>query len=351
MLKYIRHDYVNHDSFGQIMDSLRRLVWSIGALVAIVAIGVIGYMVIEGWAFLDAIYMTITTITTVGFREVHPLSDAGRIFSILIIIGGVGGALYVLTNIMGYILEGQFGLTMGRRRMKNRIAKLKNHFILCGYGRVGQAIAQAFSEEEVPFIIIAKDEEHIAKANKEGYLYILGDATSDELLKEAGIERAHGLVSAVGTDTDNTFITLSARELRPDLFIEARSSSPESESKLRRAGADRIISPHAIGGRRMAMLALRPAVVDFIDTVAYGRGRGLELENVDVADGSPLIGQTMEKARSKDGITVLAMRKKRGKLVANPPGEEIIEEGDRLIVIGTKKRLAALESIFKGKEK
>jgi len=333
------------------MNSLRRLIWSIGALVAIVVIGVIGYMVIEGWAFLDALYMTITTITTVGFREVHPLSDAGRIFSIIIIIGGVGGALYVLTNIMGYILEGQFGITMGRRRMKNRIARLKEHFILCGYGRVGQAIAQTFSEEEVPFVIIANNEEHIARADKEGYLCIFGDATSDEVLKEAGIERAHGLVSAVGSDTDNTFITLSARELRPNLFIEARSSSPESESKLRRAGADRTISPYAIGGRRMAMLALRPAVVDFIDTVAYGRGRELELENVDVGSGSSLVGQTMEQARSQNGIIVLAMRKKRGKLVANPPGEEIIEDGDRLIVIGTKGRLAALESLFEGKEK
>jgi voltage-gated potassium channel len=332
------------------MDSLRRLVWSIGALVAIVVIGTIGYEVIEGWGFLDAIYMTITTITTVGFREVHPLSDAGRIFTIFVIIGGVGGALYVLTSIMGYILEGQFGITVGRRRMKNRIARLKEHFILCGYGRVGEEIAQAFSEEGVPFVIIANNEEHIARAEKEGYLCILGDATSDEVLKEAGIERAHGLVSAVGTDTDNTFITLSAREVRPDLFIEARSSKPESEGKLRRAGADRVISPHAIGGRRMAMLALRPAVVDFIDTVTYGRGRELELENVDVAGGSPLVGRTMEQARSKDGITVLAMRKKSGKLLANPPGAEIVEEGDRLIVIGTKKRLAALESLFEGKE-
>jgi len=333
------------------MDSLRRLVLSVGALAAIVVIGTIGYEVIEGWGLLDSIYMTITTITTVGFREVHPLSDAGRIFSIIIIIGGVGGALYVLTTVMGYILEGQFGITVGRRRMKNRIARLKDHFILCGYGRVGEEIAQAFSEEGVPFIVITNDEQHVARAEKDGYLCLFGDATSDEVLKEAGIERAHGLVSAVGTDTDNTFITLSAREMHPDLFIEARSSNPESEGKLRRAGADRVISPHAIGGRRMAMLALRPAVVDFIDTVAYGRGRQLELENVDIAGGSSLIGRTMEQARSQDGITVLAMRKKSGKLLANPPGEEIIEDGDRLIVIGTKGRLAALESLFEGKEK
>lgn len=333
------------------MSSLRRLLWGLFAFIIIVVIGTIGYEVIEGWSLLDSVYMTITTITTVGFGEVHPLSDAGRIFSIFLIIGGVGGALYILTTLMGYILEGQFGITMGRRRMKTKIAKLKKHFILCGYGRVGQEIALTFSEEGVPFVIISNDEEHVAKAEKEGYLAIFGDATRDDALKEAGIKQARGLVAAVGSDTDNTFITLSAREARPDLFIEARSSSPESEGKLRRAGADRVISPHTIGGRRMAMLALRPAVVDFIDTVTYGPGRELQLENVDVAGGSSLIGKTMEQARSQVDITVLAMRKKSGELIANPPGEEIIEDGDRLIVIGTKQRLSALERIFEGRKK
>jgi voltage-gated potassium channel len=333
------------------MSSLRRLQWGVSVLVIIVAIGAIGYEVIEGWSFIDSLYMTVTTITTVGYMEVHPLSSAGRIFSIFLIVGGVGGALYILTTLMGYILEGQFGITLGRRRMKTKIAKLKKHFILCGYGRVGQEIALTFSEEGVPFVIISNDEEHVAKAEKEGYLAIFGDATSDDTLKEAGIKQARGLVAAVGSDTDNTFITLSAREARPDLFIEARSSSPESEGKLRRAGADRVISPHTIGGRRMAMLALRPAVVDFIDTVTYGPGRELQLENVDVAGGSSLIGKTMEQARSQVDITVLAMRKKSGELIANPPGEEIIEDGDRLIVIGTKQRLSALERIFEGRKK
>ena len=333
------------------MSSLRRLQWGVSVLVIIVAIGAIGYEVIEGWSFIDSLYMTVTTITTVGYMEVHPLSSAGRIFSIFLIVGGVGGALYILTTLMGYILEGQFGITLGRRRMKTKIAKLKKHFILCGYGRVGQEIALTFSEEGVPFVIISNDEEHVAKAEKEGYLAIFGDATSDDTLKEAGIKQARGLVAAVGSDTDNTFITLSAREARPDLFIEARSSSLESEGKLRRAGADRVITPHTIGGRRMAMLALRPAVVDFIDTVTYGPGRELQLENVDVAGGSSLIGKTMEQARSQVDITVLAMRKKSGELIANPPGEEIIEDGDRLIVIGTKQRLSALERIFEGRKK
>jgi voltage-gated potassium channel len=333
------------------MGQLRRLLWGICAFAFIVIIGVIGYKIIEGWSFLDALYMTITTITTVGFAEVHPLSLGGRIFTICLIVGGVGAALYSLTLLVGYILEGQFGITMGRRRMKSRITKLKGHFILCGYGRVGQEIAQAFSEEGVPFVIIENDDQRAAKAESDSLLCLFADATSDEVLKEAGIEQARGLVSAVGNDIDSTYITLSARGLRPDLFIAARCSGNEAESKLRRAGADRVISPHAIGGRRMAMLALRPAVVDFIDTVTYGRGRELQLENVDVASGSSLVGLTMEQARGQVGITVLAMRKKSGKLMANPPGEETIEDGDRLIVIGTKNRLAAIESIFEGKKK
>ncbi|HUT96846.1 MAG TPA: NAD-binding protein [Dehalococcoidales bacterium] len=333
------------------MSSLRRLLWAIYAFIIIVAIGVIGYMIIEGWSFLDSVYMTVTTITTVGFSEVHPLSEAGRIFSIFLIIGGVGGALYILTTIMGYLLEGQFGITMGRRRMKNKIARLKKHFILCGYGRVGEEIALTFSEEGVPFVVISNNEEHVARAEKEGYLALFGDATSDDVLVEAGIERAYGLVSAVGSDTDNTFITLSAREARPDLFIEARCSNSESEGKLRRAGADRVISPHAIGGRRMAMLALRPAVVEFIDTVTSGRGRELHLETVDIISDSTLIGLTMAQAKDKVGITVLAMRKQDGTLIPNPPDENTIEEGDRLIIIGTKRHLAALEKILTGKKR
>jgi voltage-gated potassium channel len=331
------------------MNPMRRLLWSICALVLIIIIGVIGYEVIEGWTFFDALYMTVTTITTVGFMEIHPLSFAGRIFTIFLIIGGVGGALYILTTIMQYILEGQFGITMGRRRMKTKIAKLKRHFILCGYGRVGQEIAQAFSEEGTPFVIIDKDEQRAAKAESDGFLCLHADATSDEVLQEAGIERARGLVSAVGDDTDSTYITLSARGLRPDLFIAARYTSSEAERKLHRAGADRVISPHAIGGRRMAMLALRPAVVDFIDTVTYRPGGELQLENVDVSDRSAIVGLTMEQTRSRMGVTVLAIRKKSGKLLANPPAEETIEDGDRLIVIGTKQRLSALESIFEGK--
>ncbi|MFC1897076.1 potassium channel family protein [Chloroflexota bacterium] len=327
------------------MNPKRRLLWGICALVIIIFAGATGYVIIEGWSFIDALFMTVITITTVGYEEVHPLSDGGRVFSIFLIVGGVGGALYVLSSTVQFIIEGQLGITLGRRRMERSIAKLKEHFILCGYGRVGQEIANIFTEERVPFVIIDKDTESIATAEKDGRLYMLADATSDEALKEAGIERARGLVAAVGSDADNVYITLSARGLHPNLLIEARASSSEAEAKLKKAGANRIVSPYSLGASRMAQLALRPAVVDFIDTVIYRRGRELQVENIAVGNGSTLAGLTVEETRHRTQAAILAISKESGKLLANPQGEEIIEFGDWLIAMGTKKQLAVLEEI------
>ena len=327
------------------MSPIRRLLWGVCALLIIIAAGVIGYVIIESWSFIDALYMTIITITTVGYDEVHPLTTTGRIFSIFLIVGGVSGALYALTGIAGYIIEGHLGTTLGRRRMETAIAKLKRHFILCGYGRVGREIARLFAEENVPFVVIGKDRDSIADAEKDGHLYILADATDDEVLKQAGIERARGLVATVGSDADNVYITLSARGLRPDLFIEARASSSAAETKLKKAGATRIISPYSLGARRMAQLALRPGIVDFIDTVIQRRGKEFQMENITVSHDSALVGLTTEETRQRTKANILAISRKSGKLVANPPGEETIESGDRLITLGTREQLAALEEI------
>jgi voltage-gated potassium channel len=328
------------------MSPSRRLLWGITALAIIVVIGTIGYMLIQGWSFMDALFMTVITITTVGFNEVHPLSDGGRIFSIFLIIGGTGGALYTLTAIVSYLLEGELGITLGRRQMKNRIAKLEKHFILCGYGRVGQEIARVFTEEGIPFVAIDNNPDSIAHAEKDGCPYLMADANDDEVLKEAGIERASGLIVAVASDADSTYITLSARQLRPDLFIEARASGSDVEAKLKKAGANRIISPDSIGARRMAMLALRPAVVDFIDTVTYHRGRELQMENIAIKEGSSMVGQAVEEARRHTRAIILAINKKGGKLLANPAAEEVIQAGDVLIVMGTGEQLASLEKII-----
>jgi voltage-gated potassium channel len=314
----------------------------------IILIGTAGYMVIEGWSFLDALFMTVITITTVGYNEVRPLSTAGRIFSVFLIIGGVGGALYSLTTFVEYMIEGRWGINIGRRHMNNIIAKMTNHFILCGYGRVGREIGRVFSQEGVPFVVIDKNKESIANATKDNVPYLEADATADETLKEAGIEQARGLVASLGSDADNTYIVLSAHVLRPDLFIEARTSSDEAEIKLKRAGASRIISPYSIGGQRMAMLALRPGVVDFIDTVTRRRGPELQMENLDISEKSPLNGLTVEQVRKCAKANILAINKKSGKLVASPAGDETISSGDRLIIMGTKEQLATIETVCEG---
>jgi len=240
----------------------QRILPALYVLAITIVSGVTGYMVIERWSFIDALYMTILTITTVGYGEVQPLSQSGKVFSIVLMAGGVGGVLYTLSLFIQYLLEGQFGITLRRRRMKTEIAKLKEHVILCGYGRMGQEIAYTFNDEGIDFVIIENAQQSAAKAGEDGCLYLQGDATNDEVLKEARIESARGLVAAVGSDVDNTFITLSARGLNPDLVITARACSPGVEVKLKRAGATRVVSPHSIGARRMAMLALHPAAVD-----------------------------------------------------------------------------------------
>jgi voltage-gated potassium channel len=326
------------------MSVSKKLTLAAGFLVGIIVVGAVGYMLIEGWNFMDAFYMTIISITTTGFSEVHPLDTAGRLFTIFLIIGGAGGAVYALTVIVQYVMEGQLGSALWRRNMKNRINHLKSHFILCGYGRVGQEIAHILSDEKAEFVIIDKSREAIAQAELDNHLYVMADAASDEALKEAGIERARGLIVALGNDADSTYVILSARQLNPKIFIEARVSAPEAEGKLKRAGADRIISPYSIGARRMAMLALQPEVADFIDIISF-KGQELHLENLTVGNGSPLADKNVGDARQRSKAIVLAINKNNGQLVANPPDAEQIQAGDSLIAMGTRDELRAMEGI------
>ena len=324
------------------MTATRKLLIAAGALLTIIIVGVIGYILIEGWSFMDSLYMTVISITTTGFAEVHPLDTAGRIFTMILIVGGSSTAVYALTAIVQYFMEGQLGSTLWRRNMKNRIDHLKDHFILCGYGRVGQEIARILSQEKAAFVVIDKGREAVTQAEMDNRLYIMADAASDDALKEAGIERAKGLIVALGNDADTTFVILSARQLKHDIFIEARVSTPEAEGKLRKAGADRIISPYSIGARRMAMLALQPGVADFIDIVSF-KGHELHLENLTVADDSPLAGSTINEARKRSKAVVLAISRKKGNLLANPGDEEQIQAGDSLIAMGTRDELRAME--------
>ncbi len=321
---------------------------AIYVLVGIAIVGVVGYVTIEGWPYFDALYMTVMTLTTVGYGEVRTLSPLGRAFTILLMVSGIGAMLYTLTTVMQYVVEGHFGEAVGRRRMKDKITKLSNHYVLCGYGRVGREIAFEFKREGIPFVVIDINQESLVRCGQDGCLNVPGDASTDEVLNAAGIERARGLIAAVDSDAHNVYVTLSARGLRQDLFIVARGSTDDSGDKLRRAGANRVISPYSIAGRRMAMLALRPVVIDFIDTVMHSENLELLLESVEVRQNSPVLGLTIEQARERRPTSphILAVRKHDGRMVARPDPSTTIELGDHIVLIGTQEELRSLESVF-----
>lgn len=326
------------------MSTRQRLQTIIYVLIIIVCAGVIGYMLIEGWSLLDALYMTIITLSTVGFQEVRELSEAGKAFSIVLILFGVGALSYSLFTVVQYILEGNLASIWGRRRMKDRIVKLRKHVILCGYGLVGREVARAFKDEGVPLVIIEQNPEALALAAENDFLCLQGNATNDETLEEAGISHARALVTALGTDADNVYVTLSARQMRSDLFIVARASTDESEPKLLQAGANRTMSPYGIGGRRLAMLTLRPVVVDFVDTTLSSRSGELMLENVRISPGSPMCGKEMHEGRQHSGgATILAVKKWDGRIFTSPSADILLEVDDELVVIGTREQLRSLE--------
>jgi len=328
------------------VSELRQLRGPALVLLALVAIGTFGYAAIEGWPFLDALYMTVTTLATVGFGEVHPLSAAGRIFTIGLIILGVGGALYTLTAIVQWVFEGHLGQAWERRRMQRRVDGLDRHFILCGYGRVGRQVARDFRQAGVEFVVVDVNQASLDLAAEDGFLCVRGDATGDETLNRAGIRRARGLVTCVNSDADNIFVTLSARTLQPDLFIVARGNNDDAAPKLARVGANRVVSPYSIGGRQMAMLAVRPAAVEFVETVLHGADVELLLEDVSVADQSPLVGRTIEQLQQEvaPGVVVLAISRD-GHLLTQPASETEIHRGDELVVFGTPDQLKALEGM------
>ena len=323
-----------------------RFLWIAIAILAIVAIGTVGYMIIEGWSFSDAIYMAVITLSTVGFQEVHPLSTAGHYFTIILILGGTGTMLYAVTAIVQYLLEGNLANIIGRRRMKVEISKLKGHTILCGYGKVGKEVARVFKNEKTPFVVIESDEKTCAKATSDGFLCLNMNAANDEALKEAGIMTAKALVAALGSDADNLYVTLSAKSLRPDIFVVARIDNEESEAKLKRAGADRTMSPYGIGGRRLAMMTLKPLVVDFVDTTMDRQGQEFTLEDVNIMKGSSMDGISVKESMKRvNGGHILAIKKKSGQLITNPPPETIIEEGDELVLMGTPDQLKGIEDL------
>ncbi len=316
-------------------------------------------MVIEGQSFLNSLYMTIITLSTIGYGETFPLNTDGRIFTILLILAGVGTVAYALASTVEFMVEGRITGLMGRRKMRKEIDTLLGHYILCGYGRVGQYIAMDLSGAGARFLVIEKDPKVADEALEMGFTVIKSDATDDETLKAAGIERAKGLVTALSSDAENLYVTLTARELCPHLFIVSRCNNEESEPKLRRAGSDRVISPHSIGGRRMAAMLLKPLVWDYLDLVTRGdhiefNMESLEwrLDDVEIYPQSYLDGRTIEDAKiySVSGALILAVKKRGAGFNTKPPKDLKLEVGDSLIAIGTVGQLAKLEEMARKKK-
>jgi len=318
-------------------------------LLALVSLGVTGYVTIEGWSLLDALYMTIITLGTVGFKEVHDLSPYGKMFTICLIVFGVSVLGYIVGSLAQIMFEGQIQRIIGRKKVEKRIDSLKDHYIICGFGRIGQLICKEFAAKPIPFLVLEKHPEAHEKLHHEEYLHLRGDATEDETLLRAGIKKAKGLISVVTSDTENVYITLTARGLNPDLYIMAPSGEEGSEIKLKRAGANKVVSPYVIGGGRMAQAILRPNVVDFIE-IATGREHlELQMEEILIPPSSVFVGENLISSgfRKETGTIIVGIKKGTGKMVFNPESHSKMESGDTLIVLGHPDAIQKLEELIK----
>jgi voltage-gated potassium channel len=327
----------------------RRPVLIISMAFTLLIVGTAGYMLIEGWPLLDAFYMTVITLSTVGFGEVRPLSQTGRLFTSALLIVNIFLIAYGVEAIISARMGGQF---FRRRQMMRQVNQMENHVIVCGYGRVGESSATSLLSSNRDVVVIEKEPEKVAVLEKSGCLFVEGDATQDEVLLRAGVERAWGLIVCTGDDSVNLFIVLSARALNKSLFIVARSVSEENERKMRLAGADRVVSPYQIGGRHMANIAIRPHVTDFFDVVTLDDGVELWVEELAIQEGSPLIGKTVGEAdiRRQTGVTIIAIYHHQDQRASLPRARTVLNAGDQMIVLGTRQQLAQLQALAEGNQ-
>ncbi len=314
-------------------------------IISITAIGIAGYMLIEHMKFVEALYMTIITLSTVGFGEVKPLSTAGRLFTSGLIVAGVGTFAYAVSSFSRFIVEGEVKKIFQLKKMEEQMRRLKDHIIVCGFGRVGERICEEFEKENVPFVVIDSDPERIEVAESKGYLFVFKDTTETEALVKAGIDRAKALIAALGSDADNLFLILSAKELNPNIRVVARANNPENEAKLYKAGADKVVTPYTIGALRLAHAAIKPLVVDFVEFAT--RDMKFYLEEITVEKGSPVVGKSLAELdlRKKTGVTVIAIIRN-GNIIRNPHPDERLQEGDNLIVLGSKEEIQKVNQLF-----
>ena len=316
---------------------MRKVLIAIANLFGILAVGTAGYMAIEDTSLVDGLYMTVITITTVGYGEVFTLSPAGRYFTIALIMVGVGLVLYLFGKVTEAMVEGSLQSYMGRKTMDKKLAGLKDHFIVCGFGRIGKVICQILHENKRPFVIIENNSAEIKAIQDLNYILLDGDASSDEALHKANIEHAKGLIAVVSSDADNVYTILSAKGINPNLFVLARSSGSEgSETKLIRAGADKVISPYYIGACRMAQLLVRPTVIDFIDLAVNSGELGLRIEELYVSENAKFINMSLldSNIRKDFDLIVVAIKREHGEMLFNPNINTLILPGDILVVLG-----------------
>ena len=317
-------------------------------LIGIVTFGTCGYYFVEKMPLFEAFYMTMITISTVGYAEILPLSPAGRALTIIIIILGITVGAYTIGLLVKAFIEGELVKMFGRIKVQKQISELKDHFIVCGFGRIGRIISNELAADDIDFVVIEQDPAIVEKIEPENYLFLEMDATSEEALLKAGIMKANGIVTALASDANNVFITLTAKGLRPDIYILARASHENNEDKLSRAGASRVVSPHLIGGKRMAQVLKRPTVVDFIDIATMGSSLGLMMEEATVGNGSGLTGKNLidSNLRKNFGVIIVAIKKMAGNMIFNPMPSETLEAGDVIVVIGKKEDLKRMNAVM-----
>jgi voltage-gated potassium channel len=330
------------------MENTKHLITGIIMALGIVIFGTAGYMLIEDWKLFDALYMTVITVSTVGFSEVHQISQVGRLFTILLVFFGVGFSLYIAAAVVQFMVEGRIRLILGRRRLEKKISRIKNHYIICGYGRIGRVLCRNLKRKPFDLVVIEKNPELIPAMDADGVLYISGDAADEENLLRAGIKRAKGLIAVLASDADNVFLVLTARQLDPDLLIIARGSQEESKSKLQAAGANTVESPYDIGAASMAHRIIRPTVTSFLDLAFAHKRKDIQMEEIPVSASSDLVNVMLKDTgiRQKYNLIIIAIKKPGKSMLFNPSFEAIIEVGDTIIAVGEEINLQKLEHIL-----
>jgi voltage-gated potassium channel len=323
---------------------------AVALLVLVTLAGTAGYMVVEGWSAWDAFYMAVITITTVGYKEVHEMSRAGQVLTVVLLTAGVGAALYTFTLLATLVVEGGLPSRLQQRRLQRMLETIKDHFIICGYGRIGSTVARQFQRQHVPYVVIERDPERLRAATEDGSIAVEADASREDVLKRVGIDRARGFIAVVGTDAENVYAVLSARVMRPDLFIIGRAETEDATLKLKRAGADRVISPYHIGAVTIAQTALRPAVVDFVELATGTDNLDLGMEQITVDARSVLANRTILEGnlRQRFGVIVVGIQRQDRHMDFNPESDTRILAGDKLVVLGHPDALKKLETAALG---